>query len=126
VKLPDGTVHKGGSASWRNNNPLNIKHGRFAQQYGAAQGSAATDGGNFAAFPTVEAGMKAARDLLRSGSYSNLTLEQAMRRWSGNGYGADVAPSLGGKSIGQMTDQELNTLVQAMKQREGWKEGTNS
>lgn len=124
VKLPNGKTHEGGSASWRNNNPLNIKNGAFASKYGASQGSAATDGGNFAAFPSVEAGMKAARDLLRASSYTTLPLEQAMRRWSGNGYGADVAPAnLRNKKTGQMTDAELNTLIEYMRKREGWKEG---
>lgn len=124
VKLPNGKTHEGGSASWRNNNPLNIKNGQFASKYGATQGSAATDGGNFAAFPSVEAGMKAARDLLRASSYTTLPLEQAMRRWSGNGYGADVAPAnLRNKKTGQMTDAELDTLIQYMRKREGWKEG---
>jgi len=124
VKLPNGKTHEGGSASWRNNNPLNIKNGAFASKYGASQGSAATDGGNFAAFPSVETGMKAARDLLRASSYTTLPLEQAMRRWSGNGYGADVAPAnLRNKKTGQMTDAELNTLIEYMRKREGWKEG---
>lgn len=124
VKLPTGETKEGGSASWRNNNPLNIKHGGFAANYGASRGSAATDGGNFAAFPSIAEGLKAARDLLKGGSYAGLPLEQAMRRWSGNGYGADVAPAtLRGKTTGQMTDAEINALIQSMARREGWNEG---
>lgn len=124
VKLPSGQVREGGTASWRNNNPLNIKYGKFAQGYGAGSGSAATDGGVFAAFPSEEAGLKAARDLLRAQSYTSLPLEKAMRRWSGNGYGADVAPAnLRGKTTGQMTDAELTQLINSMRQREGWREG---
>lgn len=117
-------TRSGGSASWRNNNPLNIKYGNFASGYGATRGSAATDGGNFANFPDEATGLRAARDLLRSQSYSSLTLEQAMRRWSGNGYGADVAPAdLRGKKTGSMTDAELDRLIEAMRVREGWTEG---
>lgn len=124
VTLPDGTVKEGGTASWRNNNPLNIKYGNFALDYGALKGSAATDGGNFAAFPSEQDGLRAARDLLRSKNYKNLSLEAAMKRWSGQGYGADVAPvSLRNKTTGQMTDQELNILIQSMKKREGYKSG---
>jgi hypothetical protein len=37
-----------------------------------------------------------------------------------NGYGADVASELKNKKISQMTDAELNTLIEKMKQREGW------
>jgi len=121
VTLPNGVTKQGGSASWRNNNPLNIKFGGFAQNYGASLGSAATDGGNFAAFPSESVGLQAARDLLKAKSYSNLPLEQAMRRWSGNGYGSDVAPvNLRNKTTGQMTDSELDALIQAMRKREGY------
>ena len=124
VTYGNGQSKQGGSASWRNNNPLNIKFGDFSKGYGAFEGTAATDGGVFAAFPDEATGLKAARDLLRAKSYSGLPLEQAMRRWSGDGYGADVAPaSLRGKTTGQMTDAELNQLISSMRQREGWREG---
>lgn len=124
VKLPSGQIRQGGTASWRNNNPLNIKFGQFASSYGATQGSAATDGGNFAAFKSEADGLKAARNLLRGESYRNLPLDAAMKRWSGNGYGADVAPtSIRNKTIGQMSDSELNSLISSMRNREGWREG---
>jgi len=123
VSYPTGEVKQGGSAAWRNNNPLNIKFGNFAKGYDAFKGSKATDGGDFAAFKNSETGLKAARDLLRSKNYINLSLEKAMRRWSGNGYGADVAPSLKGKTTGQMTNSELDQLIKSMSRREGWTEG---
>jgi len=116
----------GGSVSWRNNNPLNIKFGDFSSKYGAVAGTEATDGGVFANFPSVEVGLQAARDLLKSASYRDLPLEQAMRRWSGNGYGADVAPEFTDKTTGSMNDNELNTLIEKMTQREGWEEGDNT
>lgn len=122
-----GTSPSGeGSVSFRNNNPLNIKFGDFASKYGAVAGTQATDGGVFATFPTVEAGFQAAKDLLKSSSYANLPLEQAMRKWSGNGYGSDVAPSLANKTTSQMNDQELQTLISAMQQREGWTPGNQT
>jgi hypothetical protein len=125
VKLPGGQIKEGGSASWRNNNPLNIKYGSFAGNYGAIKGSVATDGGNFAAFPSESTGLKAAKDLLKSSGYKNLSLEAAMRRWSGKGYGAEVAPTqLHDKKISQMTDSELNQLIQAMRKREGYTVGS--
>jgi hypothetical protein len=124
VSYPGGTKREGGSASWRNNNPLNIKISPFSKQYGAFEGSPATDGGKFAAFPDEATGLKAARDLLRNPNYTKLSLDAAMKRWSGNGYGADVAPpQLRNKNLSQMTDSELTELINAMRKREGWKEG---
>ncbi len=115
-----------GSVSFRNNNPLNIKYGNFALAYGAEPGTKATDGGQFAKFPDVNTGLQAAKDLLTASSYASLPLDQAMKRWSGNGYGADVAPaSLRGKTTGQMTDAELNLLIESMKKREGWVPSNN-
>jgi hypothetical protein len=108
-----------GSVSFRHNNPLNIKYGEFATKYGATMGQKSTDGGSFALFPDVQTGIRAAKDLLKGSSYSGLSLEKAMRRWSGGGYGADVAPELKGKSTGKMNDAELNLLVEKMKKREG-------
>jgi len=121
AEAPTAGAKTGGSVSYRNNNPLNIKMGEFAQKYGAVTGTPAKDGGVFATFPDVETGMKAAKDLLRSSSYANLPLEQAMRRWSGNGYGADVAPAnVRNKTIAQMNDSEINSLISSMRTREGW------
>ena len=125
VQTPFGSVQFGeGSVSFRHNNPLNIKYGNFAQGYGAQPGQQAQDGGVFAKFPDEQTGLRAAIDLLRSPSYATLPLEQAMRRWSGNGYGADVAPGLN-KPTGQMNGQELQYLVESMKKREGWTPGNS-
>ena len=111
---------KKGSVSFRNNNPLNIKFGDFAKQFGASEGTKATDGGVFANFPDVESGMKAAKKLLSSNSYKDLPLDKALKRWSGNGYGAELVPEFKGKTIAQLSDSELNILINKMKQREGW------
>jgi hypothetical protein len=114
----------GGSVSWRHNNPGNIKFGDFAKKYGAIQGQAATDGGYFAVFPDLETGQRAMADLLKSNSYKNLTLEQAMRRWSGNGYGADVIGWGKNTLMSMFTSPDaMKELTTAMIKREGWKEG---
>lgn len=114
----------GGSVSWRMNNPLNIKYGPYAEKFGAKAGVKATDGGVFAFFPDEATGIRAAKNLLRSPSYAELPLTAAMRRWSGGGYGAEVAPEdLRGKFIGQMTDAEVDRLIEAMRKREGWTAG---
>lgn len=107
-------------------NPGNIKYGKFASKYGAVAGRKATDGGNIAIFPDWESGMKAKKDLLRSGGYKNLTLDEAMKRWSGyyvepkpghkrGGYGADrIAPQLANKKMADMTEDELNLVMKKM------------
>ena len=114
----------GGSISWRNNNPLNIKYGNFASTYGATSGSAATDGGVFANFPSVETGLQAAKDLLTGSTYANLDLDAAMKRWSNSGYGDDVAPEYAGRTMSSLNDNELENLITKMTNREGWKVGS--
>ena len=115
----------GGSISWRHNNPGNIKFGGFARKYGAIQGQSATDGGHFAIFPDIETGRQAMQDLLQGPTYSNLTLEQAMRRWSGNGYGAEVwNKAYATNTMDTITGPQFDNLMEAMIKREGWKEGT--
>ena len=88
-----------GSAAYDNNNPGNIKWGDFAASVGGVDsGRKATDGGSFAKFSTYEDGVMAQLQLLQSPNYANLGLDQAMRRWSGGGYGADVLSSFPGAS----------------------------
>lgn len=99
-------------------NPGNIKYGNFAAKYGAIPGRRATDGGVFAKFPTVEAGLQAQKDLLTSGSYANLTVADAMRRWSNSGYGADLYPQVANKKMKDLTPQELNELILRQTKRE--------
>lgn len=110
----------------RNNNPLNIKHGT-ATSHWVANGLAtldpapATDGGRFLKFREVDAGFAAARDLLRSGVYRDLDLNRALRKWSGNGYGDEIVPSaLRGRTVGQLSDRELDQMISGMAQREGF------
>lgn len=113
----------------QNNNPLNIKvpsRESTWQMYRDAglnprdSGFGATDGGKFLAFDDPKQGFEAAKLLLKN-AYSNLTLDQAMRRWSGNGYGADVAEELDPNlKIGSLTDTQLNLLLDGMALREGY------
>lgn len=83
----------------RNNNPGDIKvpAGGIAQaqqQYGDPGATIdpvpATDGGQFIKFSTPEAGFRAMGTLLQSPTYANLSLDAAMKKWSGNGYGAEI------------------------------------
>ena len=117
----------GGSISWRHNNPLNIKYGDFAKRYDATEGEEAVgdkDGSHYALFPSEKVGLKAANNLLKGSSYTNLLLDAAMKKWSNNGYGKEVAPEFSSKEISELSDSELNTLINKMKTKEGWIEGT--
>jgi hypothetical protein len=118
-KVPVTTSGKGGTAAMRNNNPGNIKYGDFAAGYGATKGSAATDGGDFALFPTVEAGLQAQKALLRGKGYRDLDVTSAMKRWSNNGtYSERIGKAFGNKRMGDLTDTELDELVRLQIQGE--------
>ena len=45
------------------------------------------------------------KDLLTSGSYADLTVDQTMKRWSNNGYGANIYPEIADKKMKDLTDQ---------------------
>lgn len=109
-----------GSVSFRNNNPLNIKYGTFASSYGATKSNGATDGGSFAKFPSVDTGLKAAVALLTGPSYKDLTVDAAMKRWSGNGYDGSLVPSLSSRKVASLSSTELQGLMKAMVKREGF------
>lgn len=110
---------KGKTAAERNNNPFNIKFGSFAAKFGATkENKAALDGGSFATFPTVEAGIKAAQSLLTGKNYRNLTVDQAMRRWSNKGYGGEIFPEIANRTIASLNPRELDTLQRKQIVRE--------
>jgi hypothetical protein len=110
----------GGSISINNNNPGNIEYGEYAKKYGAKQGTERPDikGRYYANFPSVGAGIQAQKDLLTSKNYRNLTIEKALNRWitgdpnKQGEYSKRIANMFGNKKIGDLSEQELNTLVQ--------------
>lgn len=103
-----------------NNNPFNIKVGSETQQYitdgSASVGSAATDGGNFLKFNDRNAAVNAAQGLLfKSGVYKGLTVDAALKKWSNNAYGGNIAPSLATSSIDSLTPDQQTELLNAME-----------
>lgn len=66
-----------GSISWRNNNPGNLRFGAFALRHGATHES-----GGFAVFPDFNTGFAALCALLRTKSYCDLNLHDAMHRYA--------------------------------------------
>ncbi len=125
----DGQKYKrsGGTRAWRNNNPGNIRPGKFTRSVGAI-GSA----GGFAVFPDEQTGMQAIKKLLLTSSYIKLTVAGAIARWappSENntaGYQRRVAQLTGlsiNRKISELNDTELMSVVNAIRSVEGWKPG---
>jgi hypothetical protein len=117
----------GGTRSDRNNNPLNIKASGYTSSFAGVmglEGSPAADGGNFLVFDSPEAGFAAAQELWRNGNaYQNVSVDTALRRWSGGGYGGEIATSVGidpNRDAQSLTNDELHLLQQAMAKREGF------
>jgi murein DD-endopeptidase MepM/ murein hydrolase activator NlpD len=84
----EGTMRGKNTLGDRLNNPLNIKWTGAEWQRnlgGTDSGVKATDGGSFVKFPSVDNGYRAAQELITAPSYTSLTVEQALRRWSGAG-----------------------------------------
>jgi len=107
----------------RNNNPLNIKASNTTIKYPGVAGldkKPASDGGQFLVFKSPQDGFNAAKTLIQSGGYKNLTVDQALRRWSNSGYGGEIVPGLRGKPVNRLTPQELDTLIKTMAHREGY------
>lgn len=107
----------------RNNNPLNIKSSTATSTYSGVVGLdpiPATDGGQFLVFNSPESGFAAAKRLLQTSGYSNLTVDQALKRWSGGGYGGEIYPALANKTISSLTDSQISDLIQVMAKREGY------
>jgi hypothetical protein len=69
-----------GSRAQRNNNPLNIEWGKFAEAHGATNPEEPLK--RFAVFPTAEMGFSAARALLTAPTYRGKTVQQALNRWA--------------------------------------------
>lgn len=89
-------------------------------------GIKAADGGTFALFPTIDAGNKAQRYLFTSSTYSNLTVDQALKKWSNNGYGAEIVPSIDKNTkVSALTPQQVDSIMQAQKVREGYGSSTS-
>ena len=116
-----------------NNNPTNIKvpsggldvaRQRYNDPDVTVDPNPATDGGHFLKFSSPEKGMGATSTLLDT-AYSGMDVDSAMKKWSGGGYGADVAPSLSGKKISDLSPEEKATLVQSMAKREGYSGSNN-
>lgn len=86
---------------------------------GGDSGIQANDGGSFASFPSMEAGMQAAQSLLTSSSYSELSVNDALQKWSGGGYGSEITKIPGTATISSLSPDQITTLLGDMTTAEG-------
>ncbi len=126
---PDGTRTRktGGSRAWRNNNPGNLRYTEFSVRMGAI-GQA----GKFAVFPDKETGQNALRELLKTKTYYNLSVADAISRYappSQNNtarYHARIKELTGvslNKKLNQLSNAEMERVVGAISTIEGWTVG---
>lgn len=119
---------KGGTRSWRNNNPGNIIYGTFAAKHGAI-GMA----DRFACFPDKQTGQKALLALLKTSTYQKCTLEQAIYKYAPpcendtSCYLNHIVRHLdvpANTLLSNLTDTQLNQMANLIEQHEGFKPGT--
>lgn len=118
-----GGTNQASNRPQANNNPLNIKASTFTKSFPGViglDGKPASDGGQFLVFNSPQAGFEAAAKLLGSGVYKNLTVDQALRKWSNNGYGGEIVPHYAGATIAQLSPAQIQAIIKTMAQREGF------
>ena len=102
----------------------------------STQGLVPQEDSEFQAFPTVESGRRAQRDLWLSDSYQNRTVKEALERWTGgpggapdgymNGILAAANDPTGDKSMRDVSDAELSAMMAVQQTWEGWEPGSRS
>jgi hypothetical protein len=122
------TIYKEGKRSWRNNNMGNIVKGPFAKRH-----ESIGDDGTFAIFPDYETGRSAERSLLTGPTYINQSIEKAVAALTPKytndtaKYIADLKKMTGldvTRKISDLKSTEIEKVLDAIKQLEGWDEGT--
>ena len=125
----DGSVEtrSGGSLSWRNNNPGNMRAG--VDGYDSIGRNA-----GFAIFPDETTGMGAMVANLQTDRYQSQTVGGAIATWApgsdGNNparYAAQVSNWTGldvSTRMSQLNASQLNSVANAIKRYEGWRPGT--
>lgn len=122
------TRRSSGTRAWRNNNPGNIRPGRFTDSAGSI-GRA----GGFAAFPDEQTGMDAIILLLKTPRYQAKTLAQAISAWAppsdGNNtssYQQQVSNETGvalSTPLHSLNDSQLWQVARVIRRIEGWTAG---
>jgi len=121
------------------NNPGNVSFTEEARKYGGVPGQKDSLGNVVTAYPTVQHGLMAQKDLLRKPQYANLDVNAAMERYTGkddkHGYGAEVLDilkpedidnlgvdieAMKKKKMSDLSEDEYDALTTAMNRREGF------
>lgn len=116
---PDGSVKRGGSRAWRNNNPGNLE---YHDQKGAIGKEQA---GRFAKFATEEDGMNALKETLRT-VYKGKLPAELTKNYAPPGDGhndpAAYAKFLAKHGVDPKipVDQQAPATAEAIKKQEGW------
>ena len=122
------TIYKDGKRSWRNNNMGNMVKTPFTKRHGAIG-----DDGTFAIFPDYDTGRSAESALLTGPTYSNLSIADAVAKLTPKytndtaKYIADLKKMTGldvARKISSLKSSEIDKVLDAIKQLEGWEEGT--
>jgi hypothetical protein len=131
-------IHKGGTVSWRTNNPGNVSFGGLSKQYGAIgawkklDGDAQQRSTGIAIMPSIEAGDNLKMALWRRPMYINKTIDDGVAQWTGttglgSGYAKDLAQAAGASMstvIGTLTDPQLKAMITKQRAWEGFKPGS--
>lgn len=130
-------IRKGGTVSWRTNNPGNISYGELAKKFGAIGTWKKLDGDQqqrttgIAIMPSLDAGDQLKMGLWRRPMYINKTIDQGVAQWTGttglgSTYAKDLAKAAGvtiDTVIGDLTDSQLLGMVAKQRVWEGFKPG---
>ena len=117
-------IREGGSRSWRDCNPGNIRKGDFSINAGAIG-----DDGSFAVFPDEHTGTAAIIALLKTSKYINLTLRDAVFRYAppeenkSEEYAAALSARTGidlGTPLSTLKADEFRKVARRIQEIEGW------
>lgn len=109
---------KGGTIAESHKNPGNLKFSKWMEKYGATKGRPGQDGGHFAVFPDFQAGLAARTELLTRPLYQKRTVDEAMKLYSNQGYGAEIYPEIANKKMSELTKEQLAELTRRQVKRE--------
>ena len=119
---------RGTDVATKTNNPGNMKYHSWMSKFGGVNsGIPGKDGGTFAEFPDLQSGLKAYQtqlfgtvDGVMNSSYykPNTTVDQALKTWSNNGYGAEIYPELKGKTLSEVTPEQRLELSRRQIKKE--------
>lgn len=103
----------------RNKNPGNIRYSKFAREHGAI----GQDKDGFAIFSDVNSGKTAMQSLLKSDKYKNLSVKEAIHKWTGNKpYKYDLG-EVDNKKVSDLTTEEFDRTIGTMTKGEGTRYG---